>query len=150
MVYFGGKVYRKRQKHDFFMRHPGAFHQARFLSKGLYLIKILMMAEIPLENILPLDKRDAVDRIAKFIALFHAKYFLQAFLPTAAPRLDLQYWNDMTEFQNHDSVIATEVTESISRHLWYLTEELAVLALFDEQLQHETRNKIAQNLLTSI
>ena len=50
------------------------------------------------EDVLPSDKREAVDRMAKFITIFHAPYFLQAFLPAAAPRLDLQYWKDMIEF----------------------------------------------------
>lgn len=40
-----------------------------------------------------------IKRMAQFIALFYGPYFLQARLPTAAPRLDLELWNHMTTYQ---------------------------------------------------
>ena len=107
-----------------------------------------MMADVVPEDDLPSDKREAVDRMAKFITIFHAPYFLQAFLPAAAPRLDLQYWKDMIEFRRYDSEISVEVQESISRHLWYLTEELSVLSLFDKQLDNQCKTNIATALLS--
>ena len=153
VVYLGGQIVRKRKddtlEHlDFVMKHPGAFHHVRFLAKALYLIKMSMLAHILPEDVLPSDRRDRVDRMAKFIVLFHAKYFLQAFLPAAAPRLDLQYWMDMIEFQGNDPDIATEVQQSILRHLWYLTEELIVLSLFDCELAPEIRTDLALTLLS--
>jgi len=39
------------------MRHPGTFHQARFLAKALYLIKISMMMDVVSESVVPMDKR---------------------------------------------------------------------------------------------
>ena len=107
-----------------------------------------MMADVVSEYVLPAEKRGAVDRMAKFIAIFHAKYFLQAFLPSAAPRLDLAYWNDMVEFHRYDPEISFEVHESLLRHLWYLTEELTVLSLFDRELDYQSRTDIANTLLS--
>ena len=47
------------------------------LERTLYLIKLSMMTDVVPEDVLPSDKREAVDRTAKFIAIFHAPYFLQ-------------------------------------------------------------------------
>lgn len=75
VIYLGGRVTRKMKdgtlKHPTFkMRYPGAFHQARFLAKSLYLIKISMMMDILPEDIVPIDKRDSVDRTVLLIVMF--------------------------------------------------------------------------------
>ena len=59
----------------FTTRHPDAFQYARFLAKGLYLIKISMMADILPPDVLPADKHAGVDGMSRFIVIFHAKYF---------------------------------------------------------------------------
>ena len=152
MVYVGGQVTRMQNGRlmqlTFKMRHPGAFHHARFLAKALYLIKISMVADVLSEKVLPADKRESVDRMVRFIVLFHAKYFLQAFLPAAGLRLDLQYWNDMTDYSRYDDEVSREVQQSILRHTWYLTEELIVLSLFDRDLDFNCRSDIATALLS--
>lgn len=48
----------------------------------------------------------------------------------------------------NDSEITVEVKDSISRHLWYLTEELIVLSLFDKELDYQSRANIATKLLS--
>ena len=93
----------------------------------------MMMYVVP-ESVVSMDKRQSIDRMARFIALFHAKYFLQAFLPAAGARLDLQYWKDMSDYSTYDADVSAEVKNSILRQRWYLTEELSVLALFDSWL----------------
>ena len=153
VVYLGGSVSRKRKVGGatplpFVMRHPGPFHQARFLHKSLYLIKMSMMLDIIPEDVVPADKRESVDRMVRLIVLFHAKYFLQAFLPAAGTRLDLGHWNDMVEYYRFDEEVAGEVKDSILRQLWYLTQELSVLSLFDHGLQHQERSEIARALLS--
>ena len=37
----------------------------------------------------------------------------------------------MCQYQAVDPEVATDVKKSILRHQWYLTEELVILALFD-------------------
>ena len=85
--------------------------------------------------------------MAQFICLFHAPHFLQACLPTAAPRLDLQLWKDMSTYQRVEPDIATQVRESILRHQWYLTEELVILSLFDKGLSDQSKGEVASALL---
>lgn len=153
VFYLGGQVIRKRKNGQltyprFTMRKPGAFNHARFLAKALYLIKISMMMDVIPDNVVPADKREAVDRMARFIVVFHSKYFLQAFLSTAGPRIDLQYWVDMSDYSRYDIEVSQEVQASILRQLWYLTEELVILTLFDQELSFQERTDIASTLLS--
>ena len=43
--------------------------------------------------------------------------------------------------------MAKETADSILRHLWYLTEETVVLALFDGSVSEKDKVEMAQNLL---
>lgn len=151
--YLGGALSRKRKVGgvapiNFTMRHPGAFHQARFMAKSLYLIKMSMMMDVIPTDVVPVEKRASVDRMARFIALFHAQYFLQAFLPSAGTRLDLKLWKDMSLYSTYDAEVASEVHDSILRQQWYFTEELSVLSLFDCGLGFNDRGDIARHLLS--
>ncbi len=45
--------------------------------------------------------------------------------------------------------LAVEVKLSILRHLWYLTEELVVFALFDDKIQADDKLNIARKIINS-
>ena len=60
------------------------------------------MANVLPADVLPEDKGEGVDQLVRFITIFHGKYFLQAHLPTSAPRLDLQLWKDMLQYSLYD------------------------------------------------
>ena len=51
-------------------------------------------------------------------------------------------------YSAYDAYISKEVRDSIFRQLWYLTEELSILSLFDEGLEFQQRTIIANKLLT--
>ena len=128
------------------IRAPGALHHARFLSKGLYILKIVMLADVTPHGLLTPNMLAGLDRMAQFAAIFYAPWFLQARLAPPAPRLDLQLWQDMCEYHIIDDTVAGEVKRSILRHLWYLSEPLVIFELFDEQLDGRTRAAIAASL----
>ena len=83
----------------FVMRAPGALHHARFLASALYILKMAMLGDVLPPGIVTPVMRDGIDRMAQYIALFHAPWFLQARLPLPSPRLDLQMWKHMTHFE---------------------------------------------------
>jgi hypothetical protein len=55
----------------------------------------------------------------------------------------------MLSYKEEDSDIAMTVLNSIERHLWYLTEELVVLALFNNELSPFTRQLLALKLFST-
>ena len=106
-----------------------------------------MMLDVIPNSVIPMEKRGSVDQMTLFIVLFHTRYFLQAILPVAGPRIDFQYWNDMCNFSRFDEVVVEEVKMSILRQQWYLTEELSILSLFGIGLSYSERTNVAKALL---
>ena len=48
-----------------------------------------------------------------------------------------------------DRLVANGVLTSIYRHLWYLSEELVVLTLADEESKTATRQELAEALVAA-
>ena len=61
----------------------------------------------------------------------YAHYFICAPLSTSSPRHDITLRYDLKSYDHmYDHVISQVAFNSIRRHLWYLCQELVVLALF--------------------
>ena len=62
---------------------PGALHNARFLAKAIYFLKIFLLMEyVPgLTN----DEKREVTEMATFISLFYSEWFLRAEISNIAP-----------------------------------------------------------------
>ena len=125
------------------MRKPGAVHHARYMESCLYILKITMLQDNLPRGMLTANMKQGINRMAHYIALFHASYNLKVRIAPAAPRLDLKLWKEMSIYENIDHDVAAEVKQSLARHQWYLTEELVVFALFDKELPEEQKRKIA-------
>ncbi len=87
--------------------------------------------------------------MAGFISLFYARLFLRSRIAVFAPTDDLQLIGKMMLFREQNETIANAVILSVNRHCWYLTEELVVLSLFNEQLGTFTRELIARKLFST-
>ena len=65
-------------------------------------------------------------------------FFIQCSFSVFAPVDDFKFFVAMNWYQEEDSDIATAVSSSINRYLWYLTEEFVILSLFNEKLSDFT------------
>lgn len=142
-IYLGGGELPARK---FFLRQPGAMHHARFMSKSIYLMKMELMTE---RISFSVEERRQVHKMAQFIALFYAKYFLRSRIAVFSPLDDLKFLSSIISYSDEDPDLAIPVITSIKRHLWYLTEELVVLSLFNEELASFTRSVMAKKLFST-
>ena len=136
---------------DVTIRKPGTIHTARFMASCLYLLKIClfrMQFDTPLKNI------EDAQILAEYIALLHAPYLLKSPLASRAPRHDGDFFLDVCAYKQCFDVYSKQqlmimaVQESIRNHLWYLTDELVVFALFDKGLSEIERKSIAMKLVS--
>ncbi len=74
------------------------------------------------------------------------KNFFRSRISVFAPIDDFNFLEEMMWYKEEDLQIGTAVIASINRHLWYLTEELVILALFNESLSDFTRTIMARKL----
>ena len=89
-----------------------------------------------------------VHQMAIIISLFHAP-FLQSRLASIPPAIDFKYISQtMSSYKKKDEKVAIVAMKSISNHLWYLTEELVKLSVFDETLPNALRQGMVKKLLT--
>ena len=139
VLYLGGVV------QAFSFPRPGAMHNARFMSKGIYLIMLTLLQEI-----LPFltdEEKDKINRVNIFCVLWYVPWFLQSYVVEKAPSNDLLALQQMKQFAEFDSKLASAVYTSISRHGWYLSEKMCMLSIVDEDLEDIVRRNMALKLL---
>ena len=96
---------------------PGATHRARFLNFGIYILKMFMFSD---QMGYSRDVVNGLQRVASFISLIYARFFLTASEGSEAPINDLDMFKDLFFYKSHDDSIASEGLEVLKRHGWYI------------------------------
>ena len=156
VVYLGGVVLRPRKNKEpqpivpYILSRPIATNQTRFMGIGNHELKIaLLLNDFEQDE----EGREQSLALAEIMMLLHAPYFLKARLATAAPRLDRDYYKDLLQYRDLHAPgslryrMTEKMIESHLRHTWYITEELAVFSLWDEDLPPRDRKAVANALL---
>ena len=125
-LFLGGQYNEK-----FVMRNPGAFHLARWMAKGIYALKIFLYRS---QFHLSAGELKAMGEISLFVSLIYSIPWNEAMLPTRAPLNDLLFMRDLKLGIPNQGNIADEALKAFKRHLWYISEELVVLPLFDDRI----------------
>ncbi|XP_050714934.1 uncharacterized protein LOC126997731 [Eriocheir sinensis] len=134
-------------------RYPGAIHRARWMSRAIYTLKMVIFREQ-----YPMDQRPGPSRrqtrsetswnhseeVAIFIVQVYAKYWFQAPSSVSAPRNDPYLLKVVDDFPSKEISIAA--TTVFSGHLWYLSETLVGFAFFEDQVTLEVKRKMVKNL----
>ena len=84
--------------------------------------------------------------MALFVGCYHSVWFLQCAVASAAPYNTLMCFDNMLKFTEFDLHLGFSVLDSILRHTWFLTEQLVVLSLTDEDCPEQERKALAQAL----
>ena len=92
------------------------------------------------------DEKMYVKKLTEFVIIFYAKFWFTTSLPCSAPREDLEFISKLDEYRKIDSKFFWAVSSSFYLHLWYLTEQMIVLALFDPQLESSVKEAMARKL----
>ena len=124
-------------------RAPGAMHHARWTSKVLYSFKIWMF-----RGQFRLTKKEerGLLRMCIFFVRVYAKAWIEASFSAQAPRLDLELTKALGTYDKIDPEIGDVALSKLSSHLWYVSEELVVLAFFDSDVSCDTKNAMVTAL----
>ncbi|CAM4573541.1 unnamed protein product [Leuciscus chuanchicus] len=122
-------------------RAPGPMHQARWMAKAIYSIKVWLF-----RSLFKLTARESrgLLRLNIFLAKIYIKFWFQAPVAATAPRNDLQLLQSLHSYPDRD--ISTDTSRKIAGHLWYLSENLILLSLFDKQVDFTTKRAILKAL----
>ena len=138
---------------EFRLNRPGACHKARWMAKIIYAIKMVLLAdkikkELATGALFAAGQLAKIQRFIHFCIFVYVSWWMAMACPvaSAAPRNDMLLWNSCRQYVKVDSVCAIAATKALSRHLWYLTEELVLLSLFDDGVTEQENEQIKDRL----
>lgn len=118
---------------------PGAIHQARWMAKVLYTMKIWLFR---LQFKLTAKEESGLSDICIFVVRLYVKAWFTAPNAAAAPANDLQFLKDLVAYEAVNPLIGKVSADKFASHLWYLSQELVGLSLFDDHTSHEEKSAI--------
>ena len=83
-----------------------------------------------------------IQRFVQFCIFVYVPWWMACPVASAAPRNDMLLWNSCRQYVEVDSACASAATKALSRHLWYLSEELVLLSLFDDGVTEQEKEQI--------
>ena len=136
------------------LRRPGAIHKARFMSKIINSIKIVMLSnkissELGKNAVFSTRQLQRLERFVNFVVFVYIPWWMTAPVPSHAPSNDLALLKALKRYEGVDKVCAEAALHAFSNHLWYLTEDLILLCLFCSTTSNTVKEAIRIRLLQS-
>lgn len=125
------------------IRPPGAIHQARWMARAIYSLKICLLQS---QFKMSAKDKQALRDVCLFIVAVYVKPWLGCSLAVKAPNQDLCFLQTLKDYERVDTLISKAALNKFSQHLWYLSEEIAVLSIFDDEVDEQTKENIVENL----
>ncbi|GBM62276.1 hypothetical protein AVEN_264139-1 [Araneus ventricosus] len=112
------------------------------MARAIYSLKLsLFNSQLKLNT---KDKEALLD-VCLFIVTIYVEPWLQCILAVKAPYKDLSFLKSLKAYEKVNESIFKAALQKFSQKLWYFTDEIAVLALFDD-VDEETKLKMVANL----
>ena len=137
--------------YDFKIRKTGAVHHARFLGKAIYYLKLQLLSPqlefVQQNHVL----KQEIKVITEFVVCFYAKWYLESNDVVKAPHLDITAIYQMHQYRDvcSNPAAVDAVLDSLYKHTWYLDSTIIPLALLDEDLSSNEKEKIAAAILST-
>ncbi|XP_044581530.1 uncharacterized protein LOC123263057 [Cotesia glomerata] len=121
----------EKPKDNFTFKNPGPIHHARWMSKAIYSLKIFLFRE---EFNLTKQEINGLRQVCIFLVKIYLKAWFTAPCTILAPHNDLIFMQDLIEYKTVDSDVSKAACSKMINHLWYLSEQLAIISLFDDNV----------------
>ena len=116
------------------------------MAKAIYMLKLHLFRD---QVILLESEREAILNFCQFLIRVYIKAWFLSPLVTAAPSIDLNLLKLLESSKCINYGIAVAVLAKHLLHLWYLSETLICLALFDRDTTNEAKAELAHAILNS-
>ncbi|GBN94709.1 hypothetical protein AVEN_18763-1 [Araneus ventricosus] len=116
-------------------------HQARWMARAIYSLKLSLFS-----SQLKLNTKEALLDVYLSIVIIYVKPWLQWILAVKAPYKDLCFLKSLKAYEKVNESISKAASQKFNHYLWYFTDEIVVLAIFDDDVDKETKLKMVANL----
>lgn len=126
----------------------GADHYARWLSKVIYIFKIMLFKD---HFNIPKALVEQFESMLLYFITIYLKYWFTCESTIYAPKNDLDFLMELEEFSKIEgkyfSLIANSAKSTQLRHMDYVSEENSIFASFDERISVEEKENLRIKLL---
>lgn len=131
---------------------PGAIHQARWMAKVIYAIKLVLLehqiADLPRGTVTAAHQAGKLRDFVDFTTHVYCAWWLSSNSVTRAAWNDLGLIKTLHKYACVNKPIAESALRAFERHHWYVTAELVPLGLFDDDVVPDVeRHALAQQML---
>ena len=129
------------------VRRPGAVHRARWMAKALYTLKIELL-HAGNEKQFKLTARElvSIQRFNRFVLHVYLEAWFTCNLATEAAINDMKLLGRLQQYD--DKEISKIGLKWLTRHSWYLSPEMAALAIFSKQLSCPEKQLLIGSMTT--
>ena len=131
-------------------KRPGAIHNARWMAKLLYSIKICLIekqiADLPRNTITTQQQVNKMRDLVNFVTLVYSSWWITCSSVIDAPFNDLKLFHSFLQYELLNPINSASAVCAF-KHLWYLTAEMVPLALWSINIPANERRDIADRLL---
>lgn len=113
---------------------PGPMHRAKWMSKVIYAIKIWLFRH---QFHLTASEEKGIRDLAIFAVIIYLKAWMTAPVAVEAPLNDFTLMSQLLRYTN--AAISTVTSKKLGLHMWYLSEELIGMALFDSRVSSDSK-----------
>ncbi|ESO06295.1 hypothetical protein HELRODRAFT_160458 [Helobdella robusta] len=130
---------------DVAIRKPGARHRARWMAKAIYALKIELLFTVN-KTIFNLTARklQGIQRLNRFIICVYLQSWFSCRLTADAPVNDILLIQRLHDYD--DAVLGSTGLKMMLRHSWYMSPELATLALFSSLLSDKEKTDLVRTI----
>lgn len=123
------------------IRKPGALHRAHWMVKAIYSLKIELLFDGN-ESVLKLTARElqGIQRFNRFIVTVYIQSWFTSRIVTDAPINDIHLIQRLDK--HDDTALKVAGLKMMKRHSWYISQELATLALFSQHLSSVEKTRL--------
>ena len=142
----------------FSFKAPGAYHQARWMAKVIYTIKMALLNEQLMRKDFEPEHLENIRSLALFLCVFYVKAWLTCTSAADAPANDLLLLKSLSKtkqnvsqnpknWPKHFLSFVTLASEKLQNHPWYLSERLVPAALFSDHVSSFDKKGIKKAML---
>ncbi|XP_044597459.1 uncharacterized protein LOC123274025 [Cotesia glomerata] len=118
-------------KDNYTFKCPGAMSHARWMSKAIYCLKIFIFRT---EFKITPKELNNLRHICIFIVTTYIKAWFTSSSAILAPNNDLTLMQQLILYNKINSTVSQAALKKMVRHLWYLSDQLAIMSLFDDSI----------------
>lgn len=126
-------------KDDYTFKCPGAMSHARWMSKAIYCLEIFIFRE---EFKVTARELNNFRHIFIFIVTTYVKAWFTSLSAILAPNNDLTLMQQLILYKKINSSVSQAAFKKMIKHLWYLSDQLAIMSLFDDSIDLSVKEKM--------